>query len=309
MKRTAFILSTLLFLSISCFAQADRRYDNGRDQDRDRDRNRDRAEGPRESSTLSIFSENGARFFMVLNGVNQNNVASSKIRVEGLPEYGNDVQINFEESRVPSIRKRITIADPVDGREVNMTLKISRGRDGYPRLKFIKCSEIERNYHPQGDEYVMSYGRPQQANTVTETTYVDPATGQTVTQTTTTTTNANDVRYDVAPVAVPAPPPPPPTPVCMDLQTFNDARTAISGGSFEETKLSTAKTILNTNYVNTNQVIEICKMFDFETTKQAFAQFAYARTVDPNNYYKVASVFNFDSDKKTLNDFISRNQR
>ena len=232
-----------------------------------------------EASVLSVFSENGEQFFLVLNGVSQNNMPTSRIRVEGLPKYGNDIEIIFADQRTQALRKSVNIADPVDGKAVDMVLKISRGREGYPRLRFHKCTEIEREHHAERDEYVMYYGRPGQRNTVTTTT--------TSYQTT----------------------PPPQGPVAMDQRTFSDAKHSISRSSFDDTKLSTAKTILSSNYVTTDQVIEICKLFSFEDNKLTFAEYAYSRTVDPNNYFKVGSIFNFDASKESLNSFISSNHR
>jgi hypothetical protein len=281
MKRIVFLL--ILFIPVLSFAQYDHR--NG-------ERHAD------EPSAISIFSENGEKFYLVLNGVNQNSLPVSRIRVEGLPQFGNDVQIMFPDN-TPGIRKRINIADPVDGKAVDMTLKIVRGRDGYARLKFHRCTEAEHNYHATRDEYVMNYGNPKQINTVTETTYTDPYTGRQVTETTTTTTTTNNDNYP------PPPPPPPPAPMPMSAATFNQVKQSISGASFDDTRLSTAKTILGSNYVTTDQVIELCGLFSFDNTKMAFAKFAYSKTVDQNNYFKVAEVFGFDADEKALNDFIT----
>ncbi|GAA4470149.1 hypothetical protein GCM10023093_30810 [Nemorincola caseinilytica] len=279
-----------------------------------------------DNSVLSIFSENGEPFYLVLNGMKQNLVPQSKIRVEALPKYQNDVQIMFTNG-APPIRRTVNIADPIDGRAVNLTLRISGGRSGM-KLRFHRMNECDRNYRGPRDEYVMYYGKPQQVNTVTETSYMDPITGQWITETTTTTTTDNGYGggynnggynnggynnggynnggrggnggYT---------PPPPPMPVAMDMRTFNDAKNSINGASFEDTKLSTAKTIFGANYMTTTQVMDICRLFSFENTKVTFAKFAYDRCVDPQNYFKVASVFDFDANKKALNDFISRGGR
>lgn len=270
-----------------------------------------------DNSVLSIFSETGEPFLLVLNGIKQNLVPQTKIRVESLPKYQNDVQVFFTDG-TPPLRKMVNIADPIDGRAVNLTLRISRGRGG-TRLKFHRMTECDRNYHGPRDEYVMYYGKPQQVNTVTETTYMDPITGQWVTETTTTTTDNYSYnnqyttpdrdyrdrdrdrdRYTPQPPAGPAP---------MDARTFSDAKQSINGSSFDDTKLSTAKTILSSNFVTTDQVIEICNLFSFESNKMTFAKFAYGRVVDPQNYYRVGQVFSFDSNKKALNDFISRGGR
>lgn len=255
-----------------------------------------------ETSILSVFSEDGTPFFLILNGVRQNPVPQSKIRVEALPKYLTDVQVEFPNTRMQPLRKTVAISDPVNGRAVNLTLRISKGRDGMPHLKFHRMTECDRNYHGPRDEYVMYYGKPQQVNTVTETTYMDPVTGQWITETTTTTddrgyNNYNDGRNNRNNI-------PPRGLSAMDQQSFDDAKRSIAGSTFEETKLSTAKTIIGANYVSTNQVMEICRMFSFENTKLDFAKFAYDRTVDQQNYFKVGGVFDFDHSKKTLNDYI-----
>lgn len=48
-------------------------------------------------------------------------------------------------------------------------------------------------------------------------------------------------------------------------------------------------------------------MFDFENTKLDFAKFAFSKTYDRDNYYKVNAVFDFDASKETLNRFIQNN--
>jgi hypothetical protein len=168
----------------------------------------------------------------------------------------------------------------------------------------------------------MYYGKPQQVNTTTETSYMDPITGQWITETTTTTTDNygynngynnnynNNTRYnDRDRDGRYNPPPPPVTPSEMDGRAFNDAKQSISSASFDDTKLSTAKTIIGSNFMSTAQVMDICRLFSFDSNKLTFAKFAYSHVTDPQNYFKVASVFDFDSNKRALNDFISRGGR
>lgn len=289
MKLTPFLFYILLLSSTFSYAQQG--YGGG-----------ERHPMNEEASALSIFSESGDQFFLVLNGVSQNNVPVSRIRVEGLPQYGNDIQILFADRMTPEISRRINIADPVDGKAVNMTLKIVRNREGEARLRFFRCSEVEHGYRAEQGEYVMTYGQPVQANGGG---YGSGNAGQGWQGNTTVTTTTSNYAQPAQPVQ-PAQPLPP---AAMDPQTFNDVKQSISNASFEDTKLSTAKTILASNYVNTDQVMEICGLFSFENTKLVFAKFAYNKTVDKNNYYKVNSVFDFDSNKQALNEFISRGGR
>ena len=233
-------------------------------------------------SALSVSSDNGERFFLILNGIKQNVYPQSRVRVEDLPMVQNDVQIIFDDNRTPAIMRTITFMDPVDGNAVNLSLKLTRDRNGYARLVFNRMSNIERDYRGEQGEYIMHYGRDNAPTQVVVTT---------------------------PPVQVtPAPPPPPPAPMPMNSVAFSDAVKAIKSSSFDDTRLSTAKTIANNNYFTVDQVITICKCFSFSDTKLDFAKYAFRRTVDNNSYYRVNSVFSFDSEKTALNDFVNANR-
>ena len=90
----------------------------------------------------------------------------------------------------------------------------------------------------------------------------------------------------------------------MPAQKFNNAKQTIANTTFESTKLETAKIIVASQHLSTDQVMEICRLFGFESTKLDFAKFAYTHTSDKSNYFKVNDVFDFDSSKSDLNRFI-----
>ncbi len=225
-------------------------------------------------SALTIYSENGERFLLMINGVKQNMYADSRVRVEGLPQVTNDIQIIFDDNVTAAISKRITFVDPVEGKAVALTIKLERDRNNRPRLAFHKLNTLERDYRGERNEYILRYGDDR---------------GHT-------------------PRQIITPPPPPPAPTPMDMQTFASAKQAIKGSGFDDTRLSTAKSIANNNYFTTEQVIEICRIFSFSESKLAFAKYAFKKTVDNNNYFKVNAVFSFDSDKQALNEYVNANR-
>ncbi len=287
MTSKSILYVALFFLPFISFAQqGDHRgdRDHGRDEDRP-------GMHPKESSTLSVFSENGDLFYIVINGVNQNNVPTSKIRVEGLPKFDNDVQITFADNVTPGIRRRVNIADPLDGRAVNMTLKIEK-RNGNAWLKFNKCRELEHNFRPEQGEYVMNYGNPAQIS-YSAGGYDQGSNGY----------SQGQQGYQAPP------PPPPPAPVAMDDQSFGDALTAIKGVQFDDSRMTTVKTVMGTNYVNTSQVRAVCNTFMFAEGKLDVIRFLAPNIVDKNNMFKLADMFSFDSDKDALNKIILDNQK
>lgn len=235
-------------------------------------RDHDVASYTQNGSSLTIFSVNGDQFFLIINGIKQNTYPQTKVRVEDLPQVTNDIQIIFNDNRTQAIQKRISFTNPVDDRAIDLVLKIERMQYG-PALSFHKSSQLMHDYRPEQGEYVMHYCK-------------------------------EVVRQPV--VNVPPPPPPPPAHRAMDSRTFADAKQSISSGSFESTRLSTAKTILASNFICVDQVMEICRLFNFDDSKLEFAKYAYSKTVDENNYFKVGNVFSFSSSKEDLNDFISK---
>ncbi len=113
------------------------------------------------------------------------------------------------------------------------------------------------------------------------------------------------------------PPPPLPDPVpgytgpvgCDYPVTQNDVNNIIAtleDISFESTKLSTAKSILQSKCLLVQDLKKILSLFYFESNRLELAKFAYPYVYDQGNYYLLSSVFDFDSSVRDLNDYISR---
>jgi hypothetical protein len=98
-------------------------------------------------------------------------------------------------------------------------------------------------------------------------------------------------------------------PMPMNNGNFLSAKQAIQAADFEDTKLSTARTIMSNNCLTTDQVIQLCRLFEFEDSKLEFAKYAFARTYDRGNYFRVNTVFEFDASREELNAFIQSGRR
>jgi hypothetical protein len=298
-------------------------------------------------SSLTIFSEDGYKFYLVLNGQKQNSVAMTNVRIDGLSQPQYATKIIFEDQSKPEISKNIPTVDPGTNAFADVTYKIKTTKDGSLKMRYFSATPVVVDYVAPPDMYVMHYGQPAPppppmptgGTTVTQTTVTqtggpgmgggsasfnvggagvnmninisDPTMSTTSTVTRTTTTTTTDMgyggnNYDDAP------PPPPPSRgggsncrYAMDGGNFRSAKETVSKSSFDDTKLSTAKTILTSNCMNTDQIIQICKLFSFEANKLEFAKYAYSRTTDPGNYFKVGNIFSFDASRNELNDYIS----
>lgn len=280
------------------------------------------------TGALTIFSEDGDKFYLILNGEKQNNVAQTNLRIEDLPQPYYTAKIIFEDKTLNDINKNNLMITDVDGLFMDVTYKIKHDKNGMPKMSSLPFSSIpiRQGYVAPSNVYVVHYGVPEPVavtQTVTTTTTVgtpaananinvgginmnvtinDPFATETIQTTTTTTSTTTNNNGTVAP----------PKQVgcrnafCMLPGDYSAALSTIKKQNFDDTKLSTAKQIASSNCLSTNQIVDICKLFGFEASKLDFAKFAYTHCTDANNYFKVNNVFQFSSSADELNEFIQQ---
>jgi hypothetical protein len=96
----------------------------------------------------------------------------------------------------------------------------------------------------------------------------------------------------------------PRSPQQMTDNAFAAAREALRKENFDNSRMTVAQQIADNNYFTTAQVRELIKLFSFEERRVEFAKYAYARTIDKNNYFMLNEVFNFPKSKDDLADYI-----
>jgi hypothetical protein len=314
------------------------------------------------TSNLTIFSEDGNRFFLILNGERQNEVAQTNVRIEELPQPYYNCKIIFENKALNDISKNALMLTDADGIHQDVTYKIKADNKGKQVLRWQSFVPAQQNMIRPSNCTVYRFGNPNQVifgpgMVETQTTTVvternrgnggglnmnvggagvginmnigdggvgvnmnvggsgvglnvqfdDPQTNMqqttTTTRTTTTTTSTrpNQPVYYNEPAQV--------VQGCantypMNARDFESAKQTIKNENFDETRLDLAKQIASSNCLNTNQIIDICRLITFEASKLEFAKFGYEHCVDPRNYFKVANSFTFSSSKQELNSYI-----
>lgn len=91
----------------------------------------------------------------------------------------------------------------------------------------------------------------------------------------------------------------------MEEGQFADAVNSVSSKDFENSKLTVAKQITGSNCLTADQVRRVMNEFDFENSKLEYAKFAYSKTYDIGNYYKLNDAFDFESSIDELNEHIN----
>lgn len=295
------------------------------------------------TANLTVFSEDGAKFFLVLNGERYNDVAQTNIRIEELPNPYYNCKVIFENKALPDISKSALMLADADGVMQDVTYRIKKDNKGRNVLRFFSFAPAQQNMQRPANCATYRFGAPNMligaapihAGTSTTTTIqqttmspasnvnvrvggvginmniADPMMGSTTTTTTTTTTtNSNGVPdNDFSNVR---------NPQrrshnnnnrggcnrAMSNADFDDAKRTIANSSFDATRLSTAKQIAANNCLSTGQIGALLPLFSFESSKLDFAKYAYDYCLDANNYYKVANGFTFESSKTELSNYV-----
>lgn len=295
------------------------------------------------TANLTIFSEDGNKFYLILNGERQNDEPQTNIRIEELPQPYYNCKIIFEDKSMKEISKNMLMLVDANNIPQDATYKIKKDKNGKNLLRFFSFMPAEQNMIRPSNCSVYRFGNPgqmiagpgfiQQSTTIQQqtgrgngvgvnvnvggvninmNTDIPNQRGTTTTTTTTTTTRGggrNQIRNQNNTYQEQYYEPVQTQQGCFNAypmapNDFNAALATLKNESFDETRLDIAKQIITSNCMNTNQITSMCKLFSFEASKLDFAKFAYDHCVDPNNYFKVSNLFSFSSSKQELTQYI-----
>ena len=90
----------------------------------------------------------------------------------------------------------------------------------------------------------------------------------------------------------------------MTNNDFAQAKESLRREWFENTRLETAKQIIDRSYFTSQQVREMVLLFTFENNRLDIAKYAYGKTVDKGNYFVINDAFTFNNNKEALKEYI-----
>ena len=114
------------------------------------------------TSNLTIFSEDGNRFFLILNGVRQNEVAQTNVRIEELPQPYYNCKIIFENKALNDISKNALMLTDADGIHQDVTYKIKADNKGKQVLRWQSFVPAQQNMIRPSNCTVYRFGNPNQ---------------------------------------------------------------------------------------------------------------------------------------------------
>lgn len=276
-----------------------------------------------QESRLTIFSEDGDPFYVILNGIRQNEEPVVNIAVDYLVNEYYDTKIIFADESIPHLEKRHLMVVDVDNRRGEFVYKIKNTNRGR-KLRFFSFTPFQAILPPPSNVSVVHYNA----------TPLPPI--QTITHTTTTTSSGNGNQINIG-VGVNAGGTNVgvginvnsgvstttsqtitttiggPTDVviledsgcyAMSETDFNQALASIESKAFSDSRLTLAKQVTKGNCLTSAQIAQIITLFDFEDTRLEYAKFAYPYCFNPENYWKVNNAFQFESTIEELNEYI-----
>lgn len=298
-------------------------------------------EGVAQNSNLTIFSEDGLAFYLILNGIRQNENPETNVRVDGLMSDYFTTKIIFADQNIASIERKMLMVVDADARRGEVTYKIKANKKGEQVLKYFSFTPAAQVMPAPANVAIIAYNAApmpaiafntqitETTSTTTTTTGGGMGTGDNVnvgisvgginigasvnvndhhghnhghtSHTTTTTTTSTATNFNNNNNVVIIE-----EPACMPMESnlFQSALSSIENQSFSDSRLSQAKEITQANCLSAAQIKAICKVFDFEDSKLDYAMFAYDFCFDRNNYWQINDAFTFDSSVSELNDYI-----
>jgi hypothetical protein len=315
-----------------------------------------------QNNTLVVFSENGERFYLILNGLRQNEKPETNVKVNGLNNQNYKAKIIFEQKK-PDFNGTVYLMDggnTVSNSEFTYALINKKGKyklryNGFapiPQAPVTAPNQVVYVFNPNGNAVQqtttsagisvggVTIGMGQTTTTTNGQQVVNPngttttttTNGQQVinpngTTTTTTTSNPDNVNIGVNAGGVGVNVTLPTNGAVTTTQTtttttngtvnpngcyypmapgdFSKAKESVSTKTFEDSKLTVAKQILNTNCLSSAQVKEIMQLFTYEETKLDWAKFAYGKTTDRGNYFLLNDAFQYETSITELNNYMS----
>jgi hypothetical protein len=288
-------------------------------------------------SDLVVYTTEPDPFYLILNGVKQNEEPMTNVRVTDLNQPVYDASVLFTKDNV-QIDKKIYLAEP----GVEYVYKVKEKRNGELTLRIQSMQALNlAPARPAGQQVVVYHSVPNQiqpTSTLTTTTTTSTMTqsrgvvnggvnmavglpgismnvniqdpmnmGGAVTYTESVTTTSGSQLQHTTPdhyvmqgysgaIGCPWP---------MEDNQFSDALRSVSTKSFDDDKFTVAKQITGSNCLTVEQAKTMMMELSFDSAKLEYAKFAYDKTYDVGNYYKLNDAFDFSSNVDELNEYIN----
>lgn len=278
---------------------------------------------------LTIFSEDGLPFYLILNGIRQNENPETNVRVNGLTADYYSAKIIFNDATIGEIEKKFLMTTGAECKPCDVTYKIKYDKKGLIDMKPFAFSQLS-SAPPPPNVTVVNY------NTVP---MPAPVIGVQVTETTTTITNGSSENVNMGinlggfnmgvnvnvndgfgsssssqttttttTTLVPAQPVIVEEVGCRPMSdtNFNAFLNSVTSKTWDDSRLTVAKQATSANCLTALQIKRVMSAFQWEDSRLDYAKFAYSYCFDQQNYYQINDAFEWEDSIDDLSKYIGR---
>ncbi|MBL6875819.1 MAG: DUF4476 domain-containing protein [Chitinophagales bacterium] len=292
-------------------------------------------------NNVSVFSEDGLPFYLVLNGIRQNETAETNVRLEGLSAEYYAGKVIFNDGTLGAIEKKFFYVTGAECNPCDVTYKIKYDKKGNLVMKPFAFNSLATAPPPPPNVKVVQYNttpmpQPVVSMQVTETTTtqtmgsseginmgvnmngmnmgvnvngvnmgvnvnMNDGFGNTSYSSTTTTTTTV---VQTQPVV--QSPPVVQEVVCPQMTggSYSALMNSMDDKSFDDDKLVIAKQAARSNCLTVLQIKGIMNAMSWDEGKLDFAKYAYDNCLDRQNYYQVNDAFEWSSSIDDLDAYM-----
>ena len=261
------------------------------------------------ASTLTVFSENGEKFFLVIDGERKTEKPLARVKIAGLERPYYKGKIIFDNEKLGDVSTSFQL-EGVDARYNDVTYiikkKTRKGRSYYVvnGYSFIPLSKAKTDIVENEPFEPVPTPKPVVDPTPLPVPVIIPQTPE----------------KPMKPIVIPNPylpnqeqknlPPSKETKktICasaMPAPSFALGIAAIAKEGFEDNRKSTAQQIIKANCLTIEQIKQLMGAMSFEDSRLGVAKLAYPKCTDRDSYYLVNEALQFSTSKEDLAAYIA----
>lgn len=269
--------------------------------------------GQERSGDLTIYSNAGKKFYVILNGVRQNMDAQTNVKISGLKDRRYACKIiaedkSFNIDKNVYIKFDTLVTYHIKGKRKKfkmryfseMALKEVNTQNGQTSIIYQPIDQVNNSEGGKATTTTVNIGNV----TITNNTVINESTH--VNNTTTNQTVNTETKYEEG-----------------NLYTDDDMFVTLGGGNcflsdeafekslvqiskegFSENKMRIAKSITKTKCMTIEQISRMAEEFSFSADRMNFVKSAYDNCLYQSDYMQLIPLFTFSKDKIELEKFI-----
>ncbi|HEX8545857.1 MAG TPA: DUF4476 domain-containing protein [Cytophagaceae bacterium] len=265
---------------------------------------------------LVVYSNDGHKFYLIVNGIRQNENPLTNVLASNLSQRLCNVRILFENKTFAPLDAELSLEDyripNSEYHEYSYSIVYKKNRF---RLKYMGFAPFANDRIPlppvaSSSQDVFSAPAPDRSLS----TGIGGAVGNTGVTINVGIGNTNTTVGSPVPPSHSHPSPvynmpgyngPIGCPWPMSSRDFDEGLSSINKNVFDDDKLMVANQIISNNCFTTQQVSEVAKLFTFDDKRLVMLKTCYDHTFDQGNYYKMFPLLTFSRSKENLEAFLN----